>query len=98
MEEKKKQHTGAAGGLLFSGLSPALRLSRLVNPEDIEDVRREIRVMHHLSGHPHVVTFKGVYEDASHVHIVMELCTGGEVGERLAAASAFWWERFLAIS
>jgi hypothetical protein len=53
---------------------------RLVNPEDIEDVRREIRVMHHLSGHPHVVSFKGAYEDASHVHIVMELCTGGEVG------------------
>ncbi len=34
-------------------------------------MRREIKVMHHLSGHPHVVTFKGAYEDASHVHIVM---------------------------
>jgi serine/threonine protein kinase len=41
--------------------------------------------MHHLSGHPHVVTFKGAYEDASHVHIVMELCTGGELFEHIAA-------------
>ena len=41
--------------------------------------------MMHLSGHPHVVGFKGVYEDASHVHIVMELCTGGERFEHIAA-------------
>ncbi|KAI8473032.1 MAG: kinase-like domain-containing protein [Monoraphidium minutum] len=58
---------------------------KLVNPEDVEDVRREIKVMHHLSGHPHVVTFKGAYEDMSHVHIVMELCTGGELFEHIAA-------------
>lgn len=32
--------------------------------------------MHHLSGHPHVITFKGAYEDDKYVHIVMELCTG----------------------
>ena len=49
---------------------------KLVNPEDIEDVRREIKVMHHLSGHPNVVEFKGAYEDNQNVHIVMELCTG----------------------
>ena len=41
--------------------------------------------MHHLSGHPHVVAFKGAYEDAHHIHIVMELCTGGELFEHLAA-------------
>jgi calcium-dependent protein kinase len=50
---------------------------KLVSAEDMEDVRREVKVMHHLSGHPHVVTFKGAYEDAHHIHIVMELCTGG---------------------
>lgn len=49
---------------------------KLVSQEDMEDVRREIRVMHHLSGHPHVVTFKGAYEDPHHIHIVMELCSG----------------------
>jgi len=49
---------------------------KLMSLEDMEDVRREIRVMHHLSGHPNVVTFKGAYEDKHHIHIVMELCTG----------------------
>lgn len=32
---------------------------KLVSLEDMEDVRREIKVMHHLSGHPNVVAFKG---------------------------------------
>jgi serine/threonine protein kinase len=38
---------------------------KLVSQEDMEDVRREIRVMHHLSGHPHVVTFKGGEDSSS---------------------------------
>jgi serine/threonine protein kinase len=38
------------------------------------------QVMQHLSGHPHVVEFKGAYEDNHNVHIVMELCTGEELG------------------
>lgn len=53
---------------------------KLVSAEDMEDVRREIKVMHHLSGHPHVVAFKGAYEDSHHIHIVMELCTGEAIG------------------
>jgi len=32
---------------------------KLVSQEDMEDVRREIKVMHHLSEHPCVVNFKG---------------------------------------
>lgn len=62
---------------------------KLVSAEDMEDVRREIKVMHHLSGHPHVVTFKGAYEDSYHIHIVMELCTGEqEQGQRLLGQRA----------
>lgn len=39
---------------------------KLVSQEDMEDVRREIKVMHHLSGHPHVVTFNGGENSSSH--------------------------------
>lgn len=38
---------------------------KLVSQEDMEDVRREIKVMHHLSGHPHVVTFEGGESNSS---------------------------------
>ncbi|GAA0159771.1 non-receptor serine/threonine protein kinase [Lithospermum erythrorhizon] len=51
--------------------------------EDIDDVRREIKIMHHLSGHKNVISIKGSYEDAVAVHIVMELCTGGELFDRI---------------
>lgn len=56
---------------------------KLVTREDVEDVRREIQIMHHLSGHKNVVQIKGAYEDPLYVHIVMELCGGGELFDRI---------------
>ena len=48
---------------------------KLVTPEDVEDVRREVQIMHHLEGHPNVVALRGAYEDKHHVHLLMELCS-----------------------
>lgn len=56
---------------------------KLITKEDVEDVRREIQIMHHLSGHKNVVAIKDVYEDGQSVHIVMELCAGGELFDRI---------------
>ncbi|XP_059289945.1 calcium-dependent protein kinase 26-like [Lycium ferocissimum] len=56
---------------------------KLLTDEDVEDVRREIQIMHHLSGLPNVISIKGAYEDAVAVHVVMELCTGGELFDRI---------------
>ncbi|KAH0780579.1 hypothetical protein KY290_000177 [Solanum tuberosum] len=56
---------------------------KLLTDEDVDDVRREIQIMHHLSGHPTVISIKGAYEDAVAVHVVMELCTGGELFDRI---------------
>eukprot|EP00249_Psilotum_nudum_P023167 c28768_g2_i3 orf=435-2036(+) len=52
---------------------------------DIEDVRREVAIMHHLPEHANIVSLKGVYEDDNAVHIVMELCEGGELFDRIVA-------------
>ncbi|RWW54736.1 hypothetical protein BHE74_00038675 [Ensete ventricosum] len=62
---------------------------KLISKEDVEDVRREIQIMHHLSGHKNVVTIKGAYEDALYVHIVMELCSGGELFDRIIERGHF---------
>ena len=51
--------------------------------EDVEDVRREIQIMHHLAGHPNVISIKGAYEDVVAVHLVMECCAGGELFDRI---------------
>ena len=44
---------------------------KLTTPDDVEDVRREVQIMHHLKGYPHVVTLHGAYEDKHNVHLVM---------------------------
>ncbi|CAI0556861.1 unnamed protein product [Linum tenue] len=58
---------------------------KLLCKEDYEDVWREIQIMHHLSEHPHVVKIKDTYEDSMFVHLVMELCAGGELFDRIVA-------------
>nr|BCU41347.1 calcium-dependent protein kinase [Gentiana scabra] len=56
---------------------------KLISKEDVEDVRREIQIMHHLAGQKRIVMIKGAYEDPLYVHIVMELCAGGELFDRI---------------
>ncbi|GMP47784.1 hypothetical protein CsSME_00015367 [Camellia sinensis var. sinensis] len=56
---------------------------KLMCRDDYDDVWREIQIMHHLSEHPNVVRIKGTYEDNLFVHLVMELCAGGELFDRI---------------
>lgn len=58
---------------------------KLINRDDIEDVRREVQIMHHLTGHRNIVELKGVFEDRYSVNLVMELCEGGELFDRIIA-------------
>lgn len=52
---------------------------------DIEDVRREVEIMKHMPKHPNIVSLKDTYEDDNAVHLVMELCEGGELFDRIVA-------------
>lgn len=70
-----------ANGKEFACKSIAKR--KLTTREDVEDVRREIQIMHHLAGHPNVISIVGAFEDAVAVHVVMELCVGGELFDRI---------------
>ncbi|CAL9184690.1 calcium/calmodulin-dependent serine/threonine-protein kinase 1-like [Musa acuminata AAA Group] len=49
----------------------------------IEDVRREVRILRSLTGHKNLVQFYDAYEDEDNAYIVMELCKGGELLERI---------------
>eukprot|EP00475_Leptophrys_vorax_P034896 TRINITY_DN5696_c0_g1_i3.p1 TRINITY_DN5696_c0_g1~~TRINITY_DN5696_c0_g1_i3.p1 ORF type:complete len:473 (+),score=23.10 TRINITY_DN5696_c0_g1_i3:201-1619(+) len=51
--------------------------------EDRADIRREIDVMRRLSGSPHILELEDVFEDAKYVHLVMELCSGGDLFEEI---------------
>ncbi|GLJ44844.1 hypothetical protein SUGI_0943380 [Cryptomeria japonica] len=58
---------------------------KLVTKDDIEDVRREVQIMYHLTGQPNIVELQGAYEDKQSVNLVMELCAGGELFDRIIA-------------
>ncbi|KAF5734223.1 Calcium-dependent protein kinase 3 [Tripterygium wilfordii] len=58
---------------------------KLINRDDVEDVRREVQIMYHLTGHRNIVELKGAYEDRHSVNLVMELCEGGELFDRIIA-------------
>ncbi|KAK3445044.1 hypothetical protein EUGRSUZ_A00519 [Eucalyptus grandis] len=52
---------------------------------DVEDVRREVAIMRHLPRSPSIVSLKEACEDDNAVHLVMELCEGGELFDRIVA-------------
>eukprot|EP00798_Chlamydomonas_sp_ICE-L_P031421 gene31421-6594_t len=65
------------------GLLVGALVRKLGSPEEIDDVRREVQIMHHLAGHANVVCLKGVYEDKSNVCLVMEVASGGELFDNI---------------
>ncbi|CAI0475709.1 unnamed protein product [Linum tenue] len=52
---------------------------------DIEDVQREVAIMKHLPRNSSIVNLKEACEDDNFVHLVMELCEGGELFDRIVA-------------
>jgi calcium-dependent protein kinase len=58
---------------------------KLRTPVDVEDVRREVAIMRHLPKSPTIVSLREACEDDGAVHLVMELCEGGELFDRIVA-------------
>ncbi|KAG8374846.1 hypothetical protein BUALT_Bualt10G0038000 [Buddleja alternifolia] len=56
---------------------------RLVTEDDVCSVKLEIEILTKLCGHENVVDLKAVYEEEDHVHLLMELCAGGELFHRI---------------
>ncbi|KAF7141809.1 hypothetical protein RHSIM_Rhsim06G0012600 [Rhododendron simsii] len=79
--------TEKSTGLKYACKSISRR--KLVTDKEIEDVRREIAILEHLRGQPNIIEFKGAYEDRSNLHLVMELCSGGELFDRIVAKGSY---------
>ncbi|KAG2536059.1 calcium-dependent protein kinase 9-like [Panicum virgatum] len=62
---------------------------RLRTAVDVADVRREVAIMASLPDHPALVRLRAAYEDAEAVHLVMELCDGGELFDRIVARGRY---------
>ncbi|XP_059668424.1 calcium-dependent protein kinase 32-like [Cornus florida] len=75
--------TDKSSGEVFACKS--ISKKKLRTQVDVEDVRREVEIMKHLPKHPNIVSLKDTYEDENAVHLVMELCEGGELFDRIVA-------------
>mmetsp|Transcript_4996 Transcript_4996/g.14334 ORF Transcript_4996/g.14334 Transcript_4996/m.14334 type:complete len:363 (-) Transcript_4996:506-1594(-) len=51
---------------------------------NIEVLREEVYLLKEVS-HPNIIKLVDVFEDKEHVHLVQEMCTGGELFDRIVA-------------
>ncbi|XP_075484989.1 CDPK-related kinase 4-like isoform X2 [Primulina tabacum] len=58
----------------------------------VEDVRREVKILKALSGHKNLIMFYEAFEDMHNVYVVMELCEGGELLDRILARGGRYTE------
>ncbi|KAH7438322.1 hypothetical protein KP509_04G009900 [Ceratopteris richardii] len=62
---------------------------RLRREQDVDDVRQEVAILNSLKGHPNIVKLRNTYEDRRAVHLVMDLCTGGELLNRIISKGKY---------
>lgn len=58
----------------------------------IEDVRKEVKILRALTGHNNLIQFYDGYEDHDNVYIVMELCEGGELLDKILSRGGKYTE------
>jgi calcium-dependent protein kinase len=63
--------------------------SPLFLQEDVKDVQREVQVLRLIGKHENVAELINVFEDSTYVHLVLELCKGGELFDRVVAKGTF---------
>ncbi|XP_068661465.1 CDPK-related kinase 1-like [Aristolochia californica] len=66
--------------------------SKMTTAIAIEDVRREVKILRALTGHKNLVQFYDAYEDDDNVYMVMELCKGGELLDRILSRGGKYLE------
>jgi len=54
-----------------------------------EELRNEVAVMRRLTAHGNVVQLRGVFEEEEEVHLVMDLCRGGELFDEVLRRQRF---------
>lgn len=102
--KKKLEHEYVLGREIGQGKFGSVRLCRSkASGEEFacktlpknggETVHREVEIMQHLSGHPGIVMLKSVFEDSDCFHLVMELCSGGRVLDRMIKEGKFSEQR-----
>ena len=62
----------------------AIKSIRKTKVSNYDSLRREIEILREVE-HPNIIKLKDVYEDRKYLHLVTELCSGGELFDRIVA-------------
>ena len=79
--------TRRSDGKVFA--AKTIKKSKLRTREDMEGVRAEIAIQRHLTGAPNIVGLHEFFEDRHAFVLIMDLCTGGELFDRIVAQHHF---------
>jgi calcium-dependent protein kinase len=91
--EKKRIGEGSYGSVC-KGVHKATDVTRAIktiakkNMKNIERFRKEIAIMK-IMDHPNVIKLFETFEDHHNIYLAMELCTGGELFDRIISAGHF---------
>ena len=80
-EVRKRSPSEASRAMPLSVAIKTIDRSALAD-DDASDVEREINIMREIN-HENVVRLYEVIAEPSHLHLVLELCTGGELFDRI---------------
>ena len=58
-----------------------------MNQDEIDALKDEVLILQTLD-HPNIVKYYETYEDPKYLYLVMELCSGGELFERITQKSS----------
>lgn len=78
-----------------SGAQRAVKVILKPKLENINRLKREILIMKRLD-HPNIIKLFEVFEDTNYLYFVMEICTGGELFDRIIKRGHFS-ERYAAV-
>ena len=53
-----------------------------LDPEDLESLKNEVKLMQQVD-HPNIVKYYETYDETKYIYLCMELCTGGELFEKV---------------
>ena len=66
----------------------AIKSIRKSKVSKIEVLKREIEILKEVD-HPHIIRLQEVYEDERYLHLITEMCTGGELFDRIIEKKTF---------
>jgi calcium-dependent protein kinase len=91
--DKKKLGEGSYGSVCrgrhrSTGDVRAIKRISKKQTHNMERLRQEIEIMKAMD-HPNIISLFETYEDQHFIYLVMELCTGGELFDRIISAGSF---------